>query len=328
MPSIDVHLVDRAGWGARPPKRVNPLDPDPSRPGYEPAPEVFIHHTAAGVSPEVAQVRGVQNYHMDSPDRLYNDIAYNLLFGQSGTIYEGRGWDVQSGGTGNPYDRYSYSLCAIGNFSEVVPSDALVESMARMIAIGIVFGKIVRNPVIRGNRDVAPTACPGDHLYARLPQIRTRVRELMREQDEAAALPPEPQEAPPMLIGAHDAVVAGPGTLTVTGWAGSTSGAPVAVVVSVDGHGERAARVPRADVAAAHPALAAPAGYEQVVDVTGGVHRLKVDVVASADTLTLFDADVDVPPVPVMIEEPGEALADALARAAAAIAEAQRLAGR
>lgn len=45
------------------------------------------------------------------------------------------------------------------------------------------MGRTVTLPVIDGHRDTNETACPGGHLYALLPQIRQRARQLM---DDAA----------------------------------------------------------------------------------------------------------------------------------------------
>jgi len=42
---------------------------------------MFIHHTALNdcftLNDCSAEMRAIQNYHMDDPERLYNDIGYS-----------------------------------------------------------------------------------------------------------------------------------------------------------------------------------------------------------------------------------------------------------
>lgn len=141
----------------------------------------------------------------------------------------------------------------------------------------------------------------------------------------------EPQEIPPMMRVGHDAITTpAPETVNLTGWAGRTDGKEVWLRLTVDG------QEPTVDYRRNQARPDAPAelgdgnrGYDITATVPAGIVNIKLEAVSvDVPPATIFHADVDVPPVSVMIEEPGEALADALARAAAAIAEAQRLAGR
>lgn len=146
-----MEYVTRAQWGARPPKGVNYI----SR-----CDGIFVHYTAApapvGVEAEKREVRGIQNYHMDSKGWL--DIAYSWLVGQSGTIYEGRGWGISGGHTQN-YNSISHAVCWLGN--NEVPTDAALRS------INIVVAENMRRypgGYVKGHREVNSTSCPGDWL--------------------------------------------------------------------------------------------------------------------------------------------------------------------
>ncbi|KAH9512608.1 Peptidoglycan-recognition protein SC1a [Bulinus truncatus] len=56
---------------------------------------MFIHHAESSEcfsqSTCAAEVRGFQNFHMDT--RGWNDIGYSFLVGGDGSVFEGRGWD-------------------------------------------------------------------------------------------------------------------------------------------------------------------------------------------------------------------------------------------
>lgn len=111
-----MNYVTRAEWGARPPRSTASFW---GRLGYA------VHYTA-GAAPwdEAAEVRATQQFHMNA--RGWSDIAYNWLVGQSGTIYEGRGWTARSAAQGTAYgNRYYGAVCWLGGPGDVPTRDAL-----------------------------------------------------------------------------------------------------------------------------------------------------------------------------------------------------------
>lgn len=149
-----MQYVSRNEWGARRPKRTQPLRS--VRNG------IVIHHGGSPLAPGTAEatLRGYQRHHMDT--RGWNDIAYSWLVDpHTGTIYEGRGWDKVNGAT-TGYGTTTIAICIIGH------GDQLTE-----------YGKLAINRIIReaearhntamrvrAHRDLAKTACPGEAAYS------------------------------------------------------------------------------------------------------------------------------------------------------------------
>lgn len=123
----------------------------------------------------------------------WNDIGYNFLIAQDGTIYEGRdGQNImdgdnvlgahfcsQNGGT--------MGICLLGDYMTAQATDKSLESLSKLMAwkmkketlqplesgIHITSGKILNN--ISTHRDgTCATNCPGDNLYPKLGQIRQK----------------------------------------------------------------------------------------------------------------------------------------------------------
>eukprot|EP00057_Strongylocentrotus_purpuratus_P029502 XP_011683976.1 PREDICTED: peptidoglycan-recognition protein SC2 [Strongylocentrotus purpuratus] len=103
-------IISRSEWGARSPKSTSNL--------VTPLPYAVVHHTdGSSCSTEascMSQVRGIQNYHMDSNG--WDDIGYNFLIGGDGNVYEGRGWNYK-GAHASSYNSYSLGISMIGRFT-------------------------------------------------------------------------------------------------------------------------------------------------------------------------------------------------------------------
>ncbi|MGW0824100.1 peptidoglycan recognition protein family protein [Streptomyces sp. NPDC002845] len=164
-------FVTRAQWGARAPKQRS-TDIDPARGG------VAVHHTgdvrfAAGShSGCAAQVRGIQNHHMDT--NRWDDIAYTYLVCVHGSVYEGRGVGIRTAanGTNDSNDRY-YAVCGLvggTSASYDTVTDDLIDgfrtSIARLRSVGGAAADI------KGHKAFLATECPGrlgNHMSAMEP---------------------------------------------------------------------------------------------------------------------------------------------------------------
>lgn len=178
-----MRIVSRAEWGARSPKGLHRI--------ATPTPRLWVHHTATAQH-GAAGVRAIQRYHMDS--RGWLDIAYSFLIDDDGTIYEGRGAGVAGAHTAGD-NSTSHAACLMGNFENRAPTKAAVTALVELARHG--RDKGWWQPTLGGHRDApgASTACPGRHLYAALPAIRSRVAS-----PPPAATPPQPSGDDPMAL--------------------------------------------------------------------------------------------------------------------------------
>jgi peptidoglycan hydrolase-like protein with peptidoglycan-binding domain len=168
----------------------------------------FVHHTVSAnnytASDVPAMIRGIYAYHAQTLG--WGDIGYNFLVDRFDRIWEGRygGMDkLVIGGHTLGYNTVGMGVSAIGNFDVASVPQAMTDAYKRIFAwkfslAGIpATGTVIANGKslqrITGHRDVYPTACPGQYLYAKIPEIRAGAAALM----SAPARPPAP--APPVV---------------------------------------------------------------------------------------------------------------------------------
>lgn len=150
-----MRITPRAEWGARSPKSRTTVSASSRR-------YFVVHHSGKSVH---QTVRAIQNWCMDEPPhgRGFSDIDYNFLVrGDSGEIYEGRGWDVVGAHTVG-FNTNGVGVCIIGTDQA---SDAAKASVRWLYAE---YNKRCHRTLsIKGHRDLATTGtdCPGNHVYA------------------------------------------------------------------------------------------------------------------------------------------------------------------
>lgn len=164
-----VQIEPRSAWGAR--------DAIPSLMVQHTVESLTVHHAGTQTgSTGPAQFRGWQNFHLD--DRGWGDIAYHLLIGIDGTVYEGRD-RLYRGDTGTNYDTTGHFLVVVeGDFDVDRPTEAQIDSLVKVLA-GAAEEYAVDPATISGHRDHAATACPGQHLGSLIDsgEIRQAVEE-------------------------------------------------------------------------------------------------------------------------------------------------------
>ncbi|MGW2281848.1 peptidoglycan recognition protein family protein [Streptomyces sp. NPDC001770] len=179
---------------------------------------VFIHHTNNGNrydcddAPEM--LRAVQSDHVN--DEGWDDIGYNFVVDRCGTIYEGRAGGVTRSVRGahtKGFNADTVGIAALGTFTDPntpVPQPML-DAIERIAAWklrpgtdpqGMVTlvstnseslypkGNSADLNVISGHRDSYGTDCPGDALYAKLPEIREKTAALRKAASGSADLLP------------------------------------------------------------------------------------------------------------------------------------------
>lgn len=190
-------IRDRSAWGADESWRSG-------QPVYDNTiQQAHIHHTAGSNDYTRADVPAIirGDYYYHTQVLGWSDLGYNFVVDKFGRIWEGR-----AGGIDRPvhgahtlgFNTNSVGIAAIGEYGSAVPSADLVRSLVRLTAWKLdAYGRKpagytqvrsegsdrypkgtwVRLPVIDGHRDTNQTACPGDNLYAKLPEIRRRAQE-------------------------------------------------------------------------------------------------------------------------------------------------------
>jgi len=188
-------IITRSQWGgdAAPPR---------SGPSYGQVQMAFVHHTvnANDYGPEesAAMVLAITRYHRDHNG--WNDVGYNFIVDQYGQIFEGRAGGIEQaivGAQAQGFNSVSTGVAALGTHTDVPLPDVAVESIARLIGWKLSYHAIptaglvtvtsaggpsnrfrAGTPVtferISGHRDGNATSCPGDLLYAQLPDLRLR----------------------------------------------------------------------------------------------------------------------------------------------------------
>jgi hypothetical protein len=189
-------VISRAEWGANESWMTwNPY--------YAPVEKAMVHHTVSGGGADpAAEVRSIYYYHAVS--RGWGDIGYNYVVDPYGNIYEGRYggddvigahvgyWNSRSLGMsvlgcydnescGAPRMPTNESLSAIADLVAWTSSRRLIDPrQLRQFSNG---SSTVTNYVLSGHRDYGSTVCPGDNIYAELPNLRGVAWERVPEYD-------------------------------------------------------------------------------------------------------------------------------------------------
>lgn len=156
---------------------------------------IIVHHSAGSNSTTnfLEAVRNIYTFHTAPPPNGngWNDVGYNFLIAQDGTIFQGRdGQEIMDGDNvlGAHFcgkNGGTMGICLLGNYNEVQPTDAAIKSLINLA--GWKLGK-EKLPVIEqfqhtnsllniisGHRDGCATECPGNNLYAKLAELRQQI---------------------------------------------------------------------------------------------------------------------------------------------------------
>ncbi|WP_059010843.1 peptidoglycan recognition protein family protein [Streptomyces specialis] len=160
---------------------------------------LFVHHTNHPDDYDCADVpamlRAMQADHVLA--KGWDDLGYNFVVDKCGRIYEGRAGGLDRfvmGAHTSGFNSDTVGVAVLGDYPEgrEVPPE-LVTAIAKIAAWKLRAGTDPRGrvrlvstndaarvpagepaelDVISGHRDLVPTHCPGDALYAALPEIR------------------------------------------------------------------------------------------------------------------------------------------------------------
>ncbi len=157
-----------------------------------------IHH-AASSNANHDYINVVRNiYLLHTQTNGWDDIGYNFVVAQDGSIFEGRdhqnidSTDNIKGAHFCGKNTNTMGICVLGNYQDIAPTNASLNALTHLLT-----WKCFKNNIsalgssphptsnsnalghIAGHQDGCATACPGDSLYRLLPMLRSRVDSIM-----------------------------------------------------------------------------------------------------------------------------------------------------
>ena len=193
-PSISAPaIISCEQWGARPSSRTVPVH------NQRPV-KILVHHTATSNNVNRTQAAGealarsIQKFHMKS--RGWLDSGQHFTISRGGFILEGRHRSLETlrGGKRQVEGAHctGQNIVAVGIENEGLYTSATppAEQWRRLVEMCAFICRQykIRPTEIFGHRDFKDTACPGDVLYRKLPQLRKEVAaKLGRTVDENQA---------------------------------------------------------------------------------------------------------------------------------------------
>ena len=145
--------LSRTQWGAQPPKggaftRLN----------RRRVTGVVFHHSGVERPPHgVNAVKAFERHHLS---KGWDGIAYNWLVDETGTIFEGRGWDARGGAT-KGWNAKSISICYTG-YGYRQPNGSVLKSFQTLVDEA--EARFKKPLWVTTHRRKSQTTCPGDWL--------------------------------------------------------------------------------------------------------------------------------------------------------------------
>jgi hypothetical protein len=159
----------------------------------------LIHHAASSNS-NTDYINVVRNiYLLHTQTNGWDDIGYNFVVAQDGSIFEGRehqnidSTDNVKGAHFCGKNSNTMGICVLGNYQDKQPTPASIKSLEHLLtwkcdkdginALGETAHPVSTSPKlahIAGHQDGCATACPGDSLYQLLPTLRKTVDSLVK----------------------------------------------------------------------------------------------------------------------------------------------------
>ncbi|WP_240809582.1 peptidoglycan recognition family protein [Actinomadura sp. WMMA1423] len=173
-------VYTRAQWKARPPRH-------PAKVIDEAPDHIIVHHTATpnsrgrSLAQAFALSRSIQNIHMERNG--WDDAGQQLTISRGGIVMEGRNRSLRAIGAGDlavgaqvlHHNRHTIGIENEGTYMTSRVPGALWRSLVEVCVWLCRKYDLDPSRAIVGHRDFNKTSCPGDVLYARLPELRRSV---------------------------------------------------------------------------------------------------------------------------------------------------------
>lgn len=266
-----VAVVPRAEWGGD----LSPVGPVPAEPDVR---YLLVHHSVDpgneyGEADVAGILRGFVRFHTAAA-KGWPDLAYNFLVDRFGRVWEGRTGSIAgpvAGDATGGNQGYDQLCCFIGDHQAGDPSPEAFSAMARLLAAlarrsGVALGEgatatftsrgsnrhpagtTVTTATVAGHREMSRTQCPGDRVFARLPELRR-----LAAASGPAAVVVTPPPVPPPATGPEAPAAPSPAPVPA---AGTTAPAPAPTGAPVSPGGGATPARPSAAAARSAPAPA------------------------------------------------------------------------
>ena len=158
-----------------------------------------VHHAASSNS-NTDYINVVRNiYLLHTQTNGWDDIGYNFVIAQDGSIFEGRehqridSTDNIKGAHFCGKNGGTMGICVLGNYESTAPTNMSIEALTHLLTwkcnkdgidpLGQTnhpSGSSTKLDHIAGHQDGCATACPGDSLYRLLPELRLQVDSIVK----------------------------------------------------------------------------------------------------------------------------------------------------
>ena len=135
---------------------------------------ITIHHTGGNAGDDYSAAE-IHAMHLANG---WSGIGYHEVYRKNGTVETGRPLWAR-GAHSIPGNNNSLGLHLCGNFDLEDPTPAQLNSLAARCADHCEYYRLNPFAAIVGHRDQDATDCPGNNLYALLPEIRQRTADLL-----------------------------------------------------------------------------------------------------------------------------------------------------
>ena len=133
--------------------------------------KILLHNSGNAID----TVAGIISFHRSK----WLDVGYNWL------IYEGKSFVGRPmkyvGAHSRGANDGTIGICMVGNWMRSLPPKESIDELVRMLIKQCFMFNIDPSEIV-GHRDVGNTDCPGDALYAYLPEIREMVAEGLKKE--------------------------------------------------------------------------------------------------------------------------------------------------
>ena len=129
--------------------------------------QIVIHHTGNAVDDDLSAAE-IDASHKGQG---WTCIGYHYVIRKDGTVELGRPhWTVGAHAYGENPHTIGIHVC--GNFEAAKPTDEQIESLAMLLAnLCTDYGLPIDRDHIIGHRELMPTACPGENLFAEMDTV-------------------------------------------------------------------------------------------------------------------------------------------------------------